>query len=66
MLPDSVFVLLLHGTKQDSGNGTFLRETSRSPKAKGGMPHESDGDSYASDVHPQRAELDGRCGSTDP
>ena len=36
MLPDSAFALLLHEVKQDSGNGTFLRETSRSLAAKEG------------------------------
>ena len=40
------------------GNGTFLKETSLSPVAKGGMSHESDGASHASHGHSQLAGAD--------
>ena len=66
MLPDLALALLLHEVKQDSGNGTFLRETSRSLAAKGGMPNESDGASYTFDIHSQLAEFACRCDSPDP
>ena len=40
------------------GNGTFLKETSLSPVAKGGMSHESDGAPHASHGHSQLAGVD--------
>ena len=51
--------ILLHGMKRDSGNGTFLKETSRSLRAKGGMSNESVRDSGPAYLHSWLAEFDG-------
>ena len=58
MYPAQPLFALYRRVKQGLGNRTFLKETSLSPVAKGGMSHESDGAPHASHGHSQLAGAD--------